>query len=407
MSYIVATMQKFDRSMIKGMQSHNQREHESRTNTDIDKTKEHLNYDLINDRPINYLEVIDNRLGELPLKRKPRKDAVLINSFIIGSDQEFFKSLTSKQTKQYFQESVDWFVNRYGQENVKWAMVHLDEPTPHMHIGVMPVTSDLRLSSKDLFDRNELRAIQSELHADVGLKWGLERGKEGSDRKRLSELEYKTSQEKLKLEKVQEQTKKLDQSVSHLKKEYSSFKADHETAFDGNYKSPFLDKDSVIVPKETLKKLQKQASLVSRAKSNEHTLKSKIERLENDYDQQRKRVRELVNENKEISNLYHEKDLELFIQSHGYQAILKEHGLESEIDTDKLELYGRTEITNQYDLDSIEKRLGKGFNQETVNRIGSAEQKGWFIQGMQQAKERIQDWFTRTIERIQSWTHDR
>lgn len=405
MSYIVATMQKFDRSMIKGMQSHNQREHESRTNSDIDKSKEHLNYDLINDRLINYLEVIDNRIAELPLKRKPRKDAVLINSFIIGSDQEFFKSLTSEQTKQYFQESLDWFVNRYGQENVKWAMVHLDEPTPHMHIGVMPVTSDLRLSSKDLFNRNELRSIQSELHAEVGLKWGLERGKEGSDRKRLSELEYKTSQEKLKLEKVQEQTKKLDRSLSHLKKEYSSFKTDHEVAFEGHYKSPLLDKDSIIVPKDTFKKLQKQASLVSRAKTKEHDLERKIQRLENDYDQQRKRTRELVAEKDDLNNLYQELDSQSFIKEHAYQAVLKEHGID--FDEEKIEAYGRTEITNRYDLDSIERKLGKNFNKETLDVIKSAENKGWIINGMEKAKESIQLWVNRQIERVKEWSISR
>ena len=213
MSYIVATMQKFDRSMIKGMQSHNQREHESRTNADIDKSKEHLNYDLINESPINYLHAIDVRIKELPLKRKPRKDAVLINSFIIGSDKFFFESLTEVQQRKYFEDSLEWFKNRYGKENVLWGVVHNDEPTPHLHVGIMPVTSDLRLSSKDLFDRNELRAIQSELHADVGLKWGLERGKEGSDRKRLGELEYKLQQEKKKIKELEQKNETLTSEI--------------------------------------------------------------------------------------------------------------------------------------------------------------------------------------------------
>lgn len=220
-------------------------------------------------------------------------------------------------------------------------------------------------------------------------------------------MQDKIQQEETKLEVKQEQSEKLNNTLADLKKEYNSFKADHEVAFEGNYKSPLLDKDSIIVPRDTFQKLQKQASLVFRAKTKERDLERKIERLESDYDQSRKRVRELVNENKEISNLYHEKDLELFIHTHGYQAILKEHGIDIEIDKEQLDVYGRTEITNHYDLDSIEKRLGKGFNQETVNQISSAEQKGWFIQGMQQAKERIQDWFTRTIERVQSWTYDR
>ena len=56
MSYAVCRMQKVKSPGLKGMQFHNQRERESRTNEDIDRERTHENYDLQNDKNINYNE---------------------------------------------------------------------------------------------------------------------------------------------------------------------------------------------------------------------------------------------------------------------------------------------------------------------------------------------------------------
>src|SRR5699024_1149200 len=56
MSYAVCRMQKVKSARLKGMQFHNQRERESRTNEDIDRERTHENYDLQNDENINYNE---------------------------------------------------------------------------------------------------------------------------------------------------------------------------------------------------------------------------------------------------------------------------------------------------------------------------------------------------------------
>src|SRR5699024_12351443 len=56
MSYAVCRMQKVKSAGLKGMQFHNQRERESRTNEDIDRERTHENYDLQNDENINYNE---------------------------------------------------------------------------------------------------------------------------------------------------------------------------------------------------------------------------------------------------------------------------------------------------------------------------------------------------------------
>ena len=48
MSYLICHMQKIKMPGLKGIQFHNQRERESKTNPDIEKEKSHLNYDLYN-----------------------------------------------------------------------------------------------------------------------------------------------------------------------------------------------------------------------------------------------------------------------------------------------------------------------------------------------------------------------
>ena len=56
MSYAVVRMAKMKSHDLKGIQFHNQRERESRTNPDIDKERSYENYDLVNDEHIDYNE---------------------------------------------------------------------------------------------------------------------------------------------------------------------------------------------------------------------------------------------------------------------------------------------------------------------------------------------------------------
>lgn len=138
-----------------------------------------------------YLSFIDELIKELAPKRKIKDDAVLITSFILGSDKEFFDRITAEQQKQFFADCTDFFSERYGKENVVSAVVHLDESTPHLHFNLMPVT-DGRLCAKRLFDRTALRDLQTDFYKALGKKYGLERGKEGSAAKHLDTVAYKT-----------------------------------------------------------------------------------------------------------------------------------------------------------------------------------------------------------------------
>lgn len=188
--YAVVHMMKIKSGAVGGIQSHNNREHEPKTNPDVDMSRSEDNYDLV---PCdNYKRSIKEKLSNLvESSRAVRKDAVVVCNFIVTSDNETMDALGADRQREFFEDSVKWFSDRYGADRVLNATVHMDETTPHLHIGVMPITQDGRLSAKAIFTKTEMKAIQTEFARDVGEKYGLERGIEGSERTHLSEARFK------------------------------------------------------------------------------------------------------------------------------------------------------------------------------------------------------------------------
>lgn len=185
-------MEKYKRGDIVGIERENERDenYKSTKNPQIDKSRTHLNYHTLPHEK-KYLAFIDERIKELAPKRKIKDDAVLITSFILGSDKEFFDGISPETQKQFFDDCTEFFAERYGKENVTSAVVHLDESTPHLHFNLIPVTGG-RLCAKELFDRAALRELQTDFYEVVGKKHGLKRGKEGSTAKHLDTVAFKT-----------------------------------------------------------------------------------------------------------------------------------------------------------------------------------------------------------------------
>lgn len=190
MGFAVVHMMKIKSGAVGGIQSHNNREHEPKTNPDVDMLRSHENYDLV--ACDNYRRMIKEKLSDLvESSRAVRKDAVVVCNFIVTSDSDTMEALGADRQRAFFEDAVKWFSDRYGADRVLNATVHMDENTPHLHLGVMPITQDGRLSAKAIFTKTELKAIQTEFARDVGEKYGLERGVEGSERTHLSEARFK------------------------------------------------------------------------------------------------------------------------------------------------------------------------------------------------------------------------
>ena len=104
MSFAVIHMKKFKAQEVRGMQLHNQREKESNSNIDIDQARSPLNYDLLNDSPIDYKDRIQKEINERYTgTKKIRKDAVQLCSFLVTSDKAFFDELAPEEARKNMQ----------------------------------------------------------------------------------------------------------------------------------------------------------------------------------------------------------------------------------------------------------------------------------------------------------------
>lgn len=183
---------KYKSGNVFGLQKHNQRENKNYSNMDIDKARTPLNYDLVNQGNINYLKRVKsiieaNRTSE----RAIRKDATIYCECIISSDSDFFENLTEDKQKEFFKNSLDYLRSKIGEEFIISANVHLDETTPHMHVGFVPIIEN-SLSAKKLIDRKFLREVQDQLPAYLkNLGFDIQRGIKGSKRKHKDTKELK------------------------------------------------------------------------------------------------------------------------------------------------------------------------------------------------------------------------
>lgn len=190
MPYLVCHMEKYKRQEVTPVEKENERDESyEATNPQIDSSRTSQNYHIINPHG-SYFDFINARLATLSLKRKVRSDAVFMNSFVIGSDGEFFNTLPPWHHREFFEDCVRFFADRFGAENIISAVVHMDETTPHLHLNLVPIING-KLCSKDIYDKAKLSILQTEFWQSVGKKYGLLRGKEGSTAKHLDTAEYK------------------------------------------------------------------------------------------------------------------------------------------------------------------------------------------------------------------------
>lgn len=215
MSMIVARMQKMKAENLIGIGNHNQRKTKNHSNPDIDISLSELNYDLVN-RTDNYKKDIENFINEnKTTTRAIRKDAVLVNEWIITSDRKFFENLSDEDTKEFFITAKEYFAENFGEENIRYATVHLDESTPHLHMGIVPFDKDKKLSAKRIFNREALRNVQEDLPKLLQEKgFDIERGLEGSDRKNLTVPEFK---------KLKEAEKEIERAIDRKKNELKAY----------------------------------------------------------------------------------------------------------------------------------------------------------------------------------------
>lgn len=225
MSYSILRLERVKTATAtNGFQRHNQRENQNYSNQDIKHDETHRNYDLIHgNEKVNYNELIEKRIEDgYTGKRAVRKDAVKHVQGIITSDTAFFENMSDDNIREFFEGSLEFVQEKYGKDNVLYATVHLDEKTPHMHFGFVPLTEDGRLSAKKILgNKNDLSRLQDEFHEYVNNKgYDMERGQSVREtgKKHLSVEDFKKQERKdeltLENERLEKEKRKKEKELA-------------------------------------------------------------------------------------------------------------------------------------------------------------------------------------------------
>lgn len=291
-------------SDITGMQIHERRERKhSNSNPDIDPTRTHLNYSLC-DRSIGktFNQTIDDIIEkEYTSSRKIRKDAVRMCKIMFTSDSEFFERLTPDQQRDYFQSCYNWATNRYGEQNIISAVVHMDEKTPHMHLNFVPLVEDVNKKTGEIITTlnvhkavgsgsRAFQKIQDDFYQSVGKRFGLERGSRADlengekPRRHQKVAEYKASTNY-----YQQQKNALESDVQALQERFDDLSDILHTEPQNAVESvpvPSMaklavgkdNKDKVLVSPSDIEKLQELAQAVAVTAAANEKRSSELER---------------------------------------------------------------------------------------------------------------------------------
>lgn len=311
--FMVCHMQKFKMTDVKGLQIHNQREKENHSNPDIIQERTKQNYDLIHGKEnVDYKKLIQDRIQDgVVSDRAIRKDAVVCCSFMISASPDYMNSLSQAEQRRFFEESVCFLKARYGEENFVYASVHVDEKTPHMHVGMVPVNEKQKLSAYSFFkNKLELHDLQDKIYEHVKEKgFDIERGV-SSDRKHLSTQRFKAVTLQQEIEKLEQEKKEIDSRLYDLKLSLDKAKSVDEISV--KEKGGFIRSKTVEIASEDFESIKVLAkSSEALREENKHLKNEKVKseyEKDNLYKEQRFLERKVTDLKKENEGLKGEND---------------------------------------------------------------------------------------------------
>ena len=179
--YAILRFAKHQGYPAKMIEDHHERNKETyASNPDIDLSRTGENFHIIT--PIQkYYAEIQQRIAAAQCRT--RKDSVRFVDTLITASPEFFEGKTKKEIISYYTHACRFMEERIGKQNIISAVVHMDEKTPHMHLVFVPLTSDNRLSSKDIIgNRKQLIAWQDDFWRHMSQRYPqLKRGESASE----------------------------------------------------------------------------------------------------------------------------------------------------------------------------------------------------------------------------------
>ena len=265
-SYQVIRVEKFSKGSLGKIGGETERTSRHHRNEDIDDTRTPLNY---------YYKKSDGGLSQqwksivetAHVTFKETKKSVAFEGMIITSDKSFFERLGYVQGQPPPQKVIDFFNRSYGfvlqqigyhgtDENILSAVVHLDETTPHLQLYYIPLvdTGKKKVYAKDekgkvlrnekgspiqakdnhgksIYEEVKLPRpkicssdfweqrggqlsfgnLQDEFYEQVSIRYGLERGEIGSNKKHTTKYEWEKQRQEKELQTLQEEIKPMQE----------------------------------------------------------------------------------------------------------------------------------------------------------------------------------------------------
>ncbi|RAP03901.1 hypothetical protein C2W58_02675 [Bacillus pumilus] len=175
-----------------------------------------------------------------------------------------------------------------------YASVHKDETTPHMHVGLVPITKEKKLSAKQIFNKVEMKQLQEAI-GKHNEKFGLLRG-EPSDKKYLEIHKFK-------LEKMKEEIKETEQKNKGLKHENKGLEQHNldlkKTAFEAQAVEQIEVKEKGFLTKTVQMSRENFEQLQSLAKAGE-VFRKENKKLEKELADERSKTSELSKKNRSL-----------------------------------------------------------------------------------------------------------
>lgn len=160
--------------------------------SNADPARQHLNAHMVeSDRPL--AEDVNTMIAaRYKGKKALRSDAVKALKFVLTGSHDQMTRIGNdpKQLKAWLVANRQFMHDRFGLQNTVRFSLHMDEHTPHLHMVVVPMTKDGRLSAKEVLGGpKEMKQLQSD-YAEAMKPFGLSRGLENSPAKHTDIREF-------------------------------------------------------------------------------------------------------------------------------------------------------------------------------------------------------------------------
>ena len=121
-----------------------------------------------------------------------RKDAVKYTTHILTGSHEKMKEIerNPEQLKNWVIENKKFLEQEFGKENIVRFVLHRDEKTPHLHAVTINLTSDGRLSAKEIIGNKKDMQNRQDRYAQAMQSFGLQRGIKSTGVKHENAQEY-------------------------------------------------------------------------------------------------------------------------------------------------------------------------------------------------------------------------